>query len=241
MSLRVSVIVAAAGLSKRFSPTEEKQFVEIAGKPMLTYCLETFESSDEITGVVVVVPAGSVSRAQKIVNRSGLKKVVAVVAGGEKRQISVRNGFDATPKNTDIVIIHDAARPFVTCDIIERIIHNSSYDDGVATCVLPVTDTLKRVDITSQSVLETVSREGLFRAQTPQAFRYSVLAEIYSHYDSDIKKPETTDEAQLAEVYGTKVTMVVGSEVNFKVTTIEDLALAKLIASTSLWRSQCTE
>ncbi len=240
-NLRVSAVIAAAGVSKRFSPTDRKQFAELAGKPMLAYCLETMESCDLVTCAVVVAPADSISRVRKIIERFGFRKVAAVVVGGEKRSASVRNGFDAAPGDTDIVLVHDAARPFVTCGMIGSVINGCAAGYGAAVCAVSVADTLKRADTDSLSVSETVSRERLYRAQTPQAFRYSVLAGIYSSRDTDIEKPEATDEAQLAEVRGTKVKMVTGSEFNFKVTTADDLALAELIASADMWRNTCTE
>ena len=224
---KVSAVVAAAGLSKRFSPSGKKQFAALGGKPLLTHCLSAFESSELVTSVVVAVPEGEIPSSRELLGSFGFQKITSVVAGGEKRMVSARNGFLATPPDSDMVLIHDAARPFVDNDMIKRAVEGCART-GACICAVPVTDTLKRTREPGPLVSETVPREGLWRAQTPQVFRREILEEIYSSVTAaDLG---ATDESALAEAKGIRVGIVMGSELNMKVTTAADLALAELIA-----------
>lgn len=225
---KVSAVVAAAGLSKRFSTHGKKQFAELGGKPLLTYCLSTFESSELIASVVVVVPEDEISRSREMLGDFGFEKVSSVVGGGEKRYLSVRNGFRATPRESDMVLIHDAARPFVDNDTIKRVVEECARS-GVSICAVPVTDTLKRADERNSFVSGTVSRERLWRAQTPQVFRREILEEIY--LSSDMGELGATDESVLAEIRGARVGMVMGSNLNMKITTVDDFKIAEFIVS----------
>ena len=225
---KVSAVVAAAGLSKRFSPHGKKQFAELGGKPLLTYCLSTFESSELIASVVVVVPEDEISRSRELLGDFGFEKIASVVAGGEKRCLSVRNGFRAVPPDSDMVLIHDAARPFVDNDTIKRVVEECARA-GASICAVPVTDTLKRADERNSLVSGTIPREKLRRAQTPQVFRREILEEIYS--SSDMGEVYATDESALAEMRGIKVGMVMGSDLNMKITTAADFKIAELIVS----------
>ena len=224
---KVSAVVVAAGLSKRFSPGEKKQFASLGGKPLLTYCLSTFESSELITAVVVVVPEDDISRSKELLGNFGFEKIASVVGGGEKRYLSVRNGFRAAPTDSDMVLIHDAARPFVDNDTIKRVVEECARS-GVSICAVPVTDTLKRADERNSLVSGTVPREKLWKAQTPQAFRREILEEIY--LSSDMGEVGATDESVLAEIRGIKVGMVMGNDLNMKITTAADFKIAELIA-----------
>lgn len=224
---KVSAVVAAAGLSKRFSLHGKKQFTALGGKPLLTYCISTFESSELITSVVVVVPEDQISGSRELLESFGFEKITSIVAGGEKRHVSVRNGFRATPPDSDMVLVHDAARPFVDNETIKRVVEGCART-GACICAVPVTDTLKRADERDALISETVSREKLWRAQTPQVFRREILAEIYSSPGAgDLG---ATDESALAEAMGIKVGMVAGSDLNMKITTATDFRMAELIA-----------
>ncbi len=225
---KVSAVVAAAGLSKRFSPGRKKQFAELGGRPLLAYCLSTFESSELIASVVVVVPEDEILHSKELLGGFGFEKVTSVVAGAEKRCLSVRNGFRATPPDSDMVLIHDAARPFVDNDTIKRVLEECART-GVSICAVPVTDTLKRADEPNSFVSGTVPREKLWRAQTPQAFRREILEEIY--LSADMGDLGATDESVLAEIRGIRVGMVMGSDLNMKITTAADFEIAELIAS----------
>ena len=223
---RVSAVVPAAGLSKRFSPRGKKQFAELGGKPLLTYCLSTFESSELIASVVVVVPEDEISRCRELLGNFGFEKITSVVGGGEKRHLSVRNGFRAAPLDSDMVLIHDAARPFVDNDTIERAIEQCSRT-GASICAVPVTDTLKRAQEPGSVVSETVPREKLWRAQPPQGFRREILEEIYRSVGGE--EFDATDESALAEARGIRVGLVTGSDLNMKITTAADFEIAELI------------
>ena len=225
---KVSAVVAAAGLSKRFSPHGKKQFAELGGKPLLTYCLSTLEASELVANVVVVVPEGEISRSRELLGDFGFEKIVSVVGGGEKRHLSVRNGFRAAPPDSDMVLIHDAARPFVDNDTIKRVIEECARS-GASICAVPVTDTLKRADEGNSFVSGTIPREKLWRAQTPQVFRREILEEIY--FSSHMGRLDATDESALAEANGIRVSMVMGSDLNMKVTTAADFKIAELIVS----------
>lgn len=225
---KVSAVVAAAGLSKRFSPHGKKQFAALGGKPLLAYCLCAFESSELIASVVVVVPEDEISRSRELLESFGFEKITSVVAGGEKRHLSVRNGFRAAPPDSDMVLIHDAARPFVDSDTIRRVIEGCART-GACICAVPVTDTLKRAQEPGPLVSETVSREKLWRAQTPQVFRREILAEIYC--SDAIADLEATDESALAEARGIGVSVVAGNDLNMKITTAADFKIAELIVS----------
>ena len=234
---KVSAVVPAAGLSKRFSPSEKKQFATLGGKPLLTHCLSTFESSELIASVVVVVPEDEIPRSRELLGGFGFEKITSVVGGGEKRCISVRNGFRAVPPDSDMVLIHDAARPFVDNDMIKRVVEECART-GASICAVPVTDTLKRAEEHGSFISETVPRKKLWGAQTPQVFRREVLEEIY--HSSSTAELDATDESALAEAKGIKVSMVMGSDLNMKITTAADLKMAELIVSKG-GAPQCTE
>ena len=225
---KVSAVVAAAGLSKRFSPHGKKQFAKLGGKPLLTYCLSTLESSELIANVVVVVPEDEISRSRELLGEFGFEKIASVVGGGEKRSLSVRNGFRAAPQDSDMVLIHDAARPFVDNDTIKRVIEECARS-GASICAVPVTDTLKRADERDSFVSGTIPREKLWRAQTPQVFRREILEGIY--LSSDAGELDATDESALAEANGIKVSIVMGSDLNMKITTAADFKIAELMVS----------
>lgn len=229
---KVSAVVPAAGLSKRFSPHEKKQFATLGGKPLISYCLRSLESSELVTDIAVVVPEDEIQGSRKLFEDLGLKKITSVVGGGPKRHISVRNGFHATSPDSEIVLIHDAARPFVDKDTIRRVIEQCTHT-GTSICAVPVTDTLKRTEEHGPFISETVPRERLWRAQTPQAFRRRILEEIYSSIGTE--DIAATDESALAEAKGIRVSIVMGSKLNMKVTTAEDLAFAELIVSKGIW------
>ncbi len=225
---KVSAVVAAAGLSKRFPTRGKKQFATLGGKPLLTYCLSTFELSKLIASIVVVVPEDEISHSRELFESFGFEKITSVVAGGEKRHVSVRSGFRAVPPDSDMVLIHDAARPFVDNDTIKRVIEQCSRT-GASICAVPVTDTLKRADEHNSFVSGTISREKLWRAQTPQVFRREILEEIYR--SGRTEKLDATDESALVEAEGIRVGMVMGSNLNMKITTAADFKIAELIVS----------
>ena len=223
----VCAVIAAAGLSRRFSGETKKQFAELGGRPLVTWCLSAMETSELVADVVVAVPEDEMERSRGLFASFGFEKISAVVAGGASRHESVRNGFSAAPDEAEALLVHDAARPFVDRETIRRAIDGCG-ETGACVCAVPVSDTLKEADGEGRFVLGTVSRERLWRAQTPQVFSREVFRKICSSGGADALS--ATDEAALAEAAGVRVKMVEGSGLNMKVATREDFEIAELVA-----------
>ncbi|MBT3924190.1 MAG: 2-C-methyl-D-erythritol 4-phosphate cytidylyltransferase [Nitrospina sp.] len=223
--MNVCAIIPAGGQGTRMGGTVPKQFQALNGKPILHYTLRALQESDLISSLVLVVPEKELVNARADwLNRPPVVK--QVVVGGEKRQDSVFNGYQALPKNTDIVLVHDGVRPFLSKEMIQETIEVADKF-GAAITAIPVNDTLKQVD-NSGMVLRTVEREGLWRVQTPQAFRYDLLGEAFLKAKAD--SFYGTDEGSLIEYLGQEVRIVDGSEWNLKITRPEDLLLGESIA-----------
>lgn len=194
-----------------------------------------FEGSTVIDHIVVAVPPGDEGRCRdEVVDRYGFAKVRAIVPGGSTRQESVARGLDAVGGDASMVVIHDAARPLVTDELIQRVVGHAEAS-GAAVAALRVVDTLKR-STAGDSMVTTVDREGLWTAQTPQAFRVTVFREAVSRAITD--GFVGTDDASLVERLGLPVTLVEGEPLNFKITRAQDMALAEeLFASGVLSRA----
>lgn len=215
------VVLAAAGMGKRMGSKEPKQFIQLDGKPILYHSVSVFHQIKEITEMIVVTSAEDIPRTQKILAEF---PNVKVVAGGSERQESVFRGLDALA-HVDYVLIHDAARPFVSTDLIEMLMEQVVLKGAVIPAV-PVKDTIKIVDH-QREVVSTPPRESLWAVQTPQAFRLSnVLA---AHQQANKENFLGTDDAMLMEWLGEKVFVVQGEYTNIKLTTPEDLHLGKTI------------
>ncbi len=223
--MRVTALVPAAGRGTRLGTTVPKQFIALNGKPLLLYSLEVLDSSEDVSGIIVAAQAADIGTIRDLVREYRIRKVVDVVQGGEERTQSVRNAFRAIG-TADYVLIHDGVRPFITRDIVQRVLA-AAVQHGAAISALPVTDTVKFAD-DDGSIVKNINRHGLWLAQTPQVFRYSILAEAYRHYDEH--PVDITDESGLVELTGSKVKTVPGSIFNIKITREEDLLLATMIA-----------
>lgn len=203
-----------------------KQYCLLAGVPVLVHSVRAFLKSQNICEVIVVVPDKWVSKTERILaEHLGENSQLKVTAGGERRQDSVFAGMSQLQDDIDIVLVHDGARPMITVELIDRCYHGCVKNDAVITAV-PVKDTLKRCDQRSR-VLQTVSRQDLWQAQTPQAARVDLLKDCYSRFGHE----DVTDEASLLELGGVEVTVVPGSETNLKITRWEDLEIAEKIMS----------
>ena len=223
--MNVCAIIPAGGQGTRMGGTVPKQFQALKGKPVLHYTLRTLQESDLIDSLVLVVPEKELVNARaEWLNRPPVVK--QVVVGGEKRQDSVFNGYQVLPKNTDIVLVHDGVRPFLSKEMIQETLEVADKF-GAAITAIPVNDTLKQVN-NSGTVLRTVEREGLWRVQTPQAFRFDLLGEAFLKAQAD--SFYGTDEGSLIEYLGQEVRIVDGSEWNLKITRPEDLLLGESIA-----------
>ena len=221
-----AALIPAAGRGRRMGCGVEKQFMQVAGKPLLAHTLARFEAASSIDRVVVIVPPGREAYcAEEIVAVEGLRKVTRIVAGAETRQRSVTAGFRCIGENVDVVVIHDGARPFVSPLLIQTSV-DLAYQHGSAIVAIPESDTLKRVSVDG-TVVETVDRQQLWRAQTPQAFQRSVLKRALAYAEEH--NLDATDEASLVESLSWPVRIVPGTVWNFKITTPDDLHFAKIL------------
>lgn len=224
MKYRVVAIVPAAGSGKRLGTGQKKPFVLLAGKPLITYALKALNSSKYIDQIYVAASPDSVGRLKDIVSEYGIRKVVKVVAGATTRTGSVKNCFDLVSPLCDIVLIHDGARPFPgDSDIMKSVLLAGKF--GGCVTAIPMTDTVKFAD-KGLFVKKTIDRSSLWRAQTPQAFRYGILKKALNAV-TDISS--VTDDASMLERLGKKIKILKGSPRNIKVTTKEDLKMAEVL------------
>jgi 2-C-methyl-D-erythritol 4-phosphate cytidylyltransferase len=220
-------IIAAAGTGYRMASDRPKQFLELAGTPIIFHTLKPFELCDSIHEVIVVLPAEESAEFLAQAGKRGIRKLTRVVPGGATRADSVKRGLQAIRSATaEIVAVHDGVRPFVTVDEIENTVE-AARRDGAAILVAPATDTIKLVE--NGMIVKTLDRSGLRQALTPQCFRYDLLRQAYEH--ADVRDASVTDESVLVERLGHPVTIVEGSARNIKITTPYDLLVAGLLLS----------
>ena len=227
-AIRAGAVLAAAGMGERLGSGggAPKALLTLGDRPLACHSLSVFEEQARIEAVVLVVPAGFEDRFRReIVDRWGFRKVSAVVRGGETRQESVRLGLEALDDRLDPVLIHDAARPLVTSDLVSVCLERGAAS-GACIPALPVAGTVKQVD-DGDNVRRTVDRTGLWEAQTPQVFGSSVIRE--AHRSALEKGMEATDDSGLVEKLGVPVKVVRGSPENIKVTWPVDLEIAEAI------------
>jgi 2-C-methyl-D-erythritol 4-phosphate cytidylyltransferase len=221
-------IIAAAGAGTRMASDRPKQFLLLAGTPVIIHTLKVFEQCASIHEVIVVLPAEESAGFLSMAGKFGLRKVARVVPGGATRADSVNRGLMSIRAATaEIVAVHDGVRPLVTVDEIADTV-TAAQADGAAILVAPVTDTIKQVS--DRAVVKTLNRGGLRRALTPQCFRYELLREAYQR--ADVNDPSLTDESALVEQLGHRVRVVEGRARNIKITTAEDLVIAEAFLAT---------
>lgn len=226
MNQRTAVIIPAAGSGSRMQTDTPKQFLNLAGKPLLVHSISTFANCPFIEKVVVPVSEDMLATTRRVLARYNLDdSKTVVVAGGSRRQDSVKRGLDALGEDFEIVLVHDAARPMVSADLIERV-YKGVIDRDAAIAAIPVKDTLKKSG-SDKLVLHTVDRNALWQAQTPQGARKALLEKAFLANGED----EVTDESSLLEKAGISVLIALGDESNFKITRKEDLVLAESILS----------
>jgi len=214
-------ILVAAGRGQRMGRDRPKAFLELAGQALVLRSARVFDEAPSVGGIVAVVPEADVAAARALL--APVRKLLGVVPGGERRQDSVLAGLKQAPDGFDgIVLVHDAARPLVDVALVEAVAR-AAEGVGAALPVLPVVDTMKRVR--EGLVLETLDREELGTAQTPQGFRYALLIEAYEA--AFRARLTVTDEAMAVERLGAPVVAVPGSPRNRKITTPDDLAWAE--------------
>jgi 2-C-methyl-D-erythritol 4-phosphate cytidylyltransferase / 2-C-methyl-D-erythritol 2,4-cyclodiphosphate synthase len=220
----VSAIIAAAGSGRRVGSDKPKQMLDIGGGTMLQHSLKAFLAHPRISEVIVVLPAGATAVALADVDPARMGALRAVT-GGARRQDSVANAFDALDPAAGVVLIHDAARPFVSAALIDKTI-DAAAAYGAAIAALQSRDTVKRVARQGDTavIVDTIPRESVYLAQTPQGFRREVLAAAVAAGRAGV---EATDEAALAERAGYQVHVVDGDPGNVKITTADDLEAAR--------------
>lgn len=220
----VSVIIAAAGMSNRMGSKINKQFIAIDNKPILVHTIEKFERCKYIDEIILVAKEEELEYCRKeIVKKYNFKKVSNIVRGGKERQYSIYNGLLALNEDTDIVLTHDGARPFIRIEDIEKGI-KGVLEYGACVIGVPVKDTIKVVDDDNR-VHHTPKRSLLWSAQTPQCFWKDLLKKGYEHAISE--SIMGTDDSSLVEKIGHDIKMIMGSYDNIKITTPEDLIIAE--------------
>ena len=218
-------IIAAAGQGTRMAGKRPKQFLELAGTPIIFHTLKVFEQCDAIQEIIVVVTAEETAWFLSLADKHDLRKIKAVVPGGATRAESVLHGLDAVEeRNPEIVAVHDGVRPFVTPDEIARTVQAAKLE-GAAILVAAPVDTIK--EVTDGVVIRTLKRDGLRNALTPQCFTYKLLRRAYEA--ADVSDPELTDESSLVERLGVRIVTVAGSLRNIKITRAEDLVVAEAL------------
>jgi 2-C-methyl-D-erythritol 4-phosphate cytidylyltransferase len=216
-------IIAAAGTGSRMAGDRPKQFLQLAGVPIIFHTLKPFEQCDSIQEIIVVLPAAESADFLALVQKYGVKKLSRVVAGGTTRAESVWRGLLAIRAATaEIVAVHDGVRPFVTTEEIDRTV-TAARSHGAAILVAPAIDTIKEVN--GGEVVKTLERRQLCHALTPQCFRYELLRRAYER--ADVQDPAITDDSSLVEQLGEPVTIVEGNSRNIKITTQRDLLIAE--------------
>lgn len=218
---RAAAVVVAGGSGRRMGGAVRKQYMEVGGEPILLRAVRAFTAHPGIGAVVVVLPPEDAASPPAWLLGLG----VTVVASGEERGDSVWNGLVATPEDAAIVLVHDGARPFVSADVIGRVLEAAR--SGATLAALPVTDTLKEV-AADGTVLATPDRARFWQAQTPQGFPRAVILE--AHRRARAEGVRATDDAALCERYGIPVRVVEGAADNLKVTRPADLAVAEALA-----------
>lgn len=232
--MKTLAIIPAGGSGTRMGGDIPKQYLMLGGLPILVHTLMAFQQASLVDDIYLVLPEEDVKAApQKILSPYHLTKVKRVLTGGERRQDSVKRGVDLIGSDHDLVVIHDGVRPFISPAIINAAIKEAARSQAV-TVGLPVTDTIKKVD-GHRRVSATVNRDQLWLTQTPQVFLASLLKKAYESAYAD--NYYGTDDAALVERIGEKVTMIMGSYDNIKITTAVDLEWGELILKTRQGRN----
>jgi 2-C-methyl-D-erythritol 4-phosphate cytidylyltransferase len=222
--MKAVAIIPAAGEGTRMKSRSPKQLLSLAGSPILIHTLRKFARCRLIASAIVPMRQSDISSFQQVLAREGLSDFARLIPGGVHRQDSVYNGFLEVDPGTDIVVVHDAVRPFVELASVEAIIQGAQTS-GSAILAIPCTDTVKQIE--KNLVTATLPRDKIVLVQTPQAFRYAILKEGLERARAE--NFYATDEACLIERLGYPVTVLRGTESNIKITKPADLPLAELL------------
>lgn len=220
-----TAIIPAAGIGARMRTDRAKQLLELGGVPLIVHTLRRFEACDAIDHVILVSQPNLTTELLTLISRHNLKKIARVVGGGAERQDSVYRGLQVVKaEEAGIIVVHDAVRPFVRPEEIRTVIERAAVT-GAALMATSAIDTIKQVK--SGRVQRTLDRRRIYHAQTPQAFRYSVIREAYERAYAD--GFVATDDSQLVERIRHRVSVVEGSPINVKITRPFDLKVAEAI------------
>lgn len=224
IQIKCTAIIAAAGNGSRMKEYDNKQFIEVYGKPVLAYSIEAFENSDLVDDIIIVTREEDILYCKNvIVDQYGFNKVSKIITGGNTRLESVFKGLKEIEDNCDLAIIHDGARPLVTSNYIDDLISYCDEYDAICSGVM-VKDTIKIVN-EHGFITDTPNRNNIWQSQTPQVFDYELILKAY--HNAIENGFVGTDDASLVEYLGYKVKMVEGSYQNIKITTDEDIHIIK--------------
>jgi len=227
--MQAVAIVPAAGLGVRLKSRQSKPLVKIKGIPLIVYTLKALSRHPQIKEIIVAANPLNIRQINSAIKKFRIRKVSKVVLGGATRRISVENALAALAENTELVLVHDAVRPFIRQGTISRVI-GRAVRCGAAIVGVPVKATIKKVAALNRTVgivKETVDRQRLYEIQTPQVFRKDLILKAYKKFGDR----GVTDDSALVERLGVKVALVLGSYDNIKITTAEDLQVAEAILS----------
>jgi len=218
----LSAIIVAAGSSERMG--FDKLFALVSGKPIIAHTIAAFENTKCVDEIILVGRADSLGELGKLIGKP--TKVKQIIAGGAERSDSVHAGLEHVDPKSDFIAVHDAARPMITPEKIERVLEVARTSGGAASLAEPINDTLKRPDA-DFAVKESVDRSGIYGMQTPQVFARKILEDAY-HLVAK-KKIAVTDEVSAVELLGHKIILVPNHDFNFKITYPRDLPLAEFV------------
>ena len=224
--MKVSAIVPSAGSGRRMKSKIDKLFIRLMQKEIICYCLKVLDKSSLISEIIVTCDFKNISKLKKLIKKEGFKKRIKIVKGGKVRPESVLKGLSEVSADSDIVLIHDCARPFITQSIIKDTVKAARVYGASLSAVL-VKPTIKLSSGNSSLVKKTIDRTFLWEAQTPQVIKKDLLIKAYKKAGRDIKS--FTDDCSLVEKLGKKVKIVNGSYDNIKITTPQDLYIAEAI------------
>ena len=225
---KIEAIIVAAGRGERLTPplragAGSKPFIKIGRKPILYHTLKVFCLCPLIKNIILVTKDCDIKRVKRLIIDKNLKKIKKIVGGGETRRLSVEKGLNFIDKDTDLILIHDAVRPFIEQDILKRVILQAEKSGAVVVGV-PLKSTVKRVEEKKRFIEETLDRNRIWEIQTPQVFKREFIFKAYENFKGDF-----SDDSQMVERLGIRVKVVRGNYFNIKITTPEDLAFAEAI------------
>ena len=227
--MNVAAVVAAGGSGERLPGFVEKPYIMLGEKPILAHTIERLHRSPLINSIIVAVSSRSMDICTDIVSKFSFTKVTSVTPGGDTRTKSVYNALTKVPEDVDLVLIHDGVRPFIDEEIIAKSI-NVAWETGAAICAVPVVPTIKKVKRDKETIVtETLQRSDLMMIQTPQVFKRELLLSAYKKVMNGSSDADATDDSSLVEQYGHPVRIVTGSYNNIKITTPEDLIIARAV------------